>query len=400
MAADRAKTIYLDHSASAPLVAAARQAISALLSAGVANPSSIHLPGQLARRVVDDAREAVAALVGARPDEVVFTSGATEANFLAWRGVLAALPAAAGQAGRASKGRAATCRAEHPSTLAAAKLAASHGWQIDWLEVDGQGQLDLAEVAAALSRPTSRLLSLMAVNNETGLRHPTQELAVLARRHGLVHHCDATQAVGRQVVDVAAWGVDLLSLSGHKLGAPAGVGALIVRRGTTFKPPLEGHQEQGVRPGSENLLGIAALAAAAAAAPERIARSDAIRALRDRAWSGIEASIDGVQRHGAVPAADESGHILNIGFDGVPGDLLAMALDLEEIAVSTGSACSSGTLAPSHVLLAMAGEDPARRRSCAEAIRLGLGPETHAEEIKRLLGVLPVLVERIRRRLC
>lgn len=391
----RPAPIYLDHSAGAPLCAAARAAIAELLDGDLANASSIHLPGQRARRIVDAAREAVAALVGARPGEVVFTSGATEANLLAWRGVMSAL----GPAGQ-GPWRGVSCRTEHPSVLAAAEVASKAGWQLLWLDVNRHGALDLDAVERLLSGAPGAtpggLLSLMAVNNETGLCHPTAPLAALARRHGLVHHCDATQAVGRLAVDMCAWDLDLLSLSGHKFGAPAGVGALVIRRGATFAPPVAGHQEHGMRAGTENLLGIAALGAAAAAAPARLAQAERVRALRDHAWQVLAATISGARRNGAE--ANESGHILNVAFADVPGDLLAMALDLEDVSVSTGSACTSGTLAPSHVLLAMAGDDPVRQRGCAEAIRISLGPDTTAAEVDRLLILLPDVVERIRQR--
>jgi cysteine desulfurase len=273
---------------------------------------------------------------------------------------------------------------------------ARQGWQVELLEVDAGGRVDHAHVDAAIAPANCRLLSMMAVNNETGVRHDLVAIGELAHKHGVLYHCDATQLAGRRALDWADWPVDLLSLSGHKLGAPAGVGALIVRRGTPFQAPLAGHQEQGLRSGTENVAGIVGLGAAAAVAGARIAAADRVRGLRDRLWQGIHETIADVHRNGDVAPDRESGHVLNLCVDGAPGELVAMGLDLENVAVSTGSACTSGTLEPSHVLLAMGDDSERWRTRCRTAIRLSLGPENTADDVARVLQVLPLVVLRVR----
>ncbi len=388
MSAAAQPSIYLDHSAAAPLCAAARSAIASWLEDQAGNPSSLHLPGQQARRRIDAARESLAALLRCHPDELIFTSGATEANTLAWLGVARAQAPSQRNAG------AITCATEHPSVLAAADLLAGQGWTVRRAPVDHQSHLQADALDEALAAPDSRLVSLMAVNNETGVRHDIDTIARRAHANDTLFHCDATQAVGRLPVDLSTTPVDLLSLSGHKFGAPAGIGALFVRRGTPFEAPLTGHQEHGLRPGTENMPGIIALGAAAAAAPSRIATGATIRHLRDRLWQGIQARIDGATRNGPNDPTAESGHVLNVSFDHTPGDLLAMALDLEGVAVSTGSACTSGTLAPSHVLLAMGPDEATWRTRCKNAIRFSLGPENTEQDIDRVLDILPPVMKR------
>lgn len=396
-------TVYFDHNASAPLIPAVRSAIAALLQAPAGNASSVHLPGQQARRAIDLAREQVASALGCPPADVVFTSGGSEANLLAWRG------AAGGPGPRTRpdganavptvpdhRARAITTTVEHPSVLAAARIWADGGGCVDWLGVDPQGRVDLEQAEALIARRPVTLLSCMAVNNELGVRNPTEKLSELARRAGALHHCDATQALGRVPVDVRAWGVDLLTISGHKIGAPAGVGALYVRQGAPFAPPASGHQERGLRGGTENLLGVVGLGVAAARIGERLAAAQRVRTLRDRLWLGVQALVPDVTRNGAVAAHEETGQTLNLSFAGVPGDRLLMALDLEDIAASAGAACASGSLEPSHVLMAMGNGDAAWQARARQAVRFSLGPESTEQDIARLLAVLPALVARIR----
>ncbi len=331
--------IYLDHNATTPLVEPARRALLDALDRDFGNPSSIHHAGQRARRALDHARERVAALIGANTEEIVFTSGATEANLLAFRGIAAASPGDEIHVQRAVR-----TAVEHPSVCKAADQLAGDGWTIDVAPVDGCGRLDLEALEPLLDPPGCRLLSAMAVNNELGVVFPSARLSAMARPRGLTHHCDATQAVGRISVDVNDWDVDLLSLSGHKFGAPPGVGALFVRQGTPLSAVIAGHQEAGLRGGSENLPGIIAMAAAADHAGDRIAAAGQIRSLRDRLWTGIEDAVTGVVRNGSVAAEDETGHTLNVSIADVAGDTLVIALDLEGVAASHGAACASGSI--------------------------------------------------------
>ncbi len=371
--------IDLDHNASAPLHPAARAVMSEILASGLGNPSSVHGRGQAARAVVDQARAQVAAALRAEPAEIVFTSGATEANVLAWRGLL--LPGDA----------AVTTAIEHPSVLAVARQLETEGVRVLSVSVDAQGRLDLAALAAALLHPGVRLASVMAVNNELGHLLPVQEVAILSQRGRIPLHTDVTQALARIPLDLRGWGVDLASFSGHKLGAPAGVGALWLRRGVPLRAVQGGHQEHGLRAGTENIMGIAALGAVMAALPERLAAAERVRRLRDRLWQGM-AWLPGVHRHGPIEAHEECGNTLAVSLDGVPGPALLMALDLEDVCASAGAACSSGSLEPSHVLVAL-GVSKDRARG---AIRFSLGPENTDAEIECVVALLPALIARIR----
>lgn len=387
---------YLDFNASAPLCPAARQAVLAALEAGVGNPSSVHACGQAARAIVDRARLQVAAMLGAEPAEIVFTSGATEANLLAWLGILTPWQTDGLRA-------AVTTAVEHPSILAVARQAAAAGVLVTQVPVDGCGRPDLATWADALRHVASgsrALASAMAVNNELGVVSPVAEMARLAREAGAVVHADVTQAVGRIPLDLRGWGLDLASLSGHKFGAPPGIGALWLRRGVRLQAVQGGHQEQGLRAGTENILGIAGFGAAAAQVPDRLAAASRVRGLRDRLWSGLSA-IAGVHRHGHVAAGEETGQTLNVRFDGVDGPALLMALDLEDVAVSSGAACASGSLEPSHVIRALGASGDVNRqahwrRQARGAVRFSLGPETADADVAAVLALVPGLVARIR----
>ena len=375
--------IYLDHNASAPLSDAARARIGELLAMGPGNPSSVHLPGQRARAVIEDARDALAAAVGAHPDEVVFTSGATEANHLAWQGAARAWRAAAEQ-GEVRSPLAWCTAIEHPSVLAA---AAQTPWTARQLPVTADGRLD-GRWSTALDEGAA-MVSVMLANNETGVLLPVAAIAQKAREIGAIMHSDATQALGRVPVDFAALGVDLLSLSGHKIGALPGVGALIVGRGTDIAPLTPGHQEGGVRGGTENVLGIASLGAAAEALGDRLADIGRQRRLRDVLRDRLR-RLNGAQVHAEVAAAQETGNVLNIAFTGVSGARLVMALDVEGLAVSSGAACASGTVTASRVLAAMPGAN------AQGAIRLSLGPETTTAEIAQAGAIVENVVARLR----
>ena len=367
--------IYLDHNATAPLLPAAREAMLPFLGPP-ANPSSAHREGARARAVMEAARADVAALIGAAPGEIVFTSGATEANNLALRaaGADAAL---------------ATTAVEHASVLEPARAAA--GARLRVVSVDAEGRVAVEAVRAAAAG--AALASIGLANGEVGAVQPIAEIAAALRRGGVLVHSDAAQAVGRMAVDVRALGVDLLSLSSHKLGGPAGVGALWVRPGLRLAPLLlGGPQERGRRAGSENVAAIAGFGAAAREARRRVAAwTGEARALTDRLWDGLVARIPDVVRNG--PAAEPRlPNTLNVSFPGCAGESLVLLLDLSGVAASAGSACAAGAVEPSHVLLAM-GRDATAARA---GLRLSVGPESSAGEIDPVLDLLPPLVRQVR----
>ena len=360
---------YLDYNASAPLRPEAAAAMRAALEI-CGNPSSVHRHGRLARRLLEDAREQVARLAGADPAQVVLTSGATEANNLALAG-----PAAAHRLASA---------VEHDSVLAAAPL--------ETVPVDRHGVIDLEALAARLAAaPRPALLSLMLANNETGVLQPVAAAAAVARRHGALVHCDAVQAAGRLPLDMAALGVDLLSLSAHKLGGPPGVGALIAGERVMLAPLLRGGgQERGRRAGTENLPGIAGFGAAAAAARASVDGAAAQAAWRDR----LEAAV-AARRPDAVILGAGAPRLPNtscIGLPGLAAETQLMTLDLAGVSVGAGAACSSGRLRPSHVLRAM-GADEALAGS---AIRISLGWASEPADLDRLLAAWLAMADRVR----
>ena len=353
--------VYLDYNATAPLRPEARRAALAALDLG-GNPSSVHRAGRCARAMAEDAREQVAALVAARPRQIVFTSGGTEANHLALRGLAAAQG----------------CRTvlvssvEHDSLLAGARGC---GAAVDVFPVNADGVLDLAALEARLARSEGPILvSVMLANNETGVIQPVAEAAALARRFGAVVHCDAAQGAGRMPVSLGVLGVDALSLSAHKIGGPAGAGALVLGDGVTPAPILTGGgQESGFRAGTENVAGIAGFGAAADAAREGLAAGEPERlgALRDRLEDGIQAVAPE-----ALIVGERASRVPNTSCIALPGrsaELQVIALDLAGVAVSAGAACSSGKVRRSHVLNAMGHGDEVA--GCAIRVSLGWGSE-------------------------
>jgi cysteine desulfurase len=357
---DAASAAYLDHNASAPLRPEAAEAMRAALDL-TGNPSSIHGHGRRVRAVVEDAREAVAALVGVPAAWVVFTAGGSEANALALTGT--------GPGPR-------LCPAvEHDSVLR---------WvpETGRLSVDGDGVLHLEALGRALAHepPGPGVLSVMRANNETGVLQPVAEAAGLARSAGWRVHCDAVQAPGRLwPFDFGALGVDLMTLSAHKLGGPAGVGALIVADGLTLAPLVRGGgQERGRRAGTENLVGIAGFGAAARAVlAQGRAEAERLGRLRDRLESAMTAACPGAVVHGA--GAARLPNTLCVGHPALSADMLLMRLDLAGVSVSAGSACSSGKVSPSHVLRAMGLDEAAARR----AIRVSLGWSSTEADVDR-----------------
>jgi cysteine desulfurase len=376
--------VYLDYNATTPLAPEAAEAVITALREVFGNASSVHAFGQQAKSVLDRARSDVAALIGGDPSEIVFTSGGTESDGLALRGVSDAFEAA-GRTGIV------VSAIEHEAVLNTAKALARRGRPVTIVPPEPSGVVDVDRLAAAITDRTA-LVSVMHANNETGAVQPIAEIASAAHARGALVHVDAVQTVGKLPVDVRALGVDLLSLSAHKFYGPKGAGALWVRRGTRLTAQMTGgRQERSRRAGTENVPAIAGLGAAAARARVGLdGEARQVRALRDRLERGILARVtETVVNAGEVPRV---GNTTNISFPGVEAESLLIALDLEGIAVSTGSACSSGTLEPSHVLKAM-GLSTARTQS---ALRFSLGAGTTDAEIDRVLDVLPALVDKLR----
>ena len=383
--------IYLDANATTPLHPAAREAMLPLLGDLFGNPSSIHSEGQRARAAVDRAREQCAAALGVLPKELVFTSGGTEAAQLALLGTARATQVA--RAAGASAGtpplRVVTSTVEHACVTAACNELERLGVEVARVPVDPEGRLDMGALKDAL-QPGALLCSIMAANNETGVRFPLPEIAALCHARGVPLHTDAVQLAGKGPIAVAGLGVDLLSLSAHKLGGPKGAGLLWVRRGHSIAAlQAGGHQERGRRGGTENSAGIAGLGAALAHSPEQVADAPRLTALRDRLQAAVVA-IPGAQVVGG--GAARVGNTLCAAFDGCEGETLLVALDLAGVAVSTGSACSSGTLEASPVLLAMG----VPRELARGAVRFSLWSGNTEEEIDRVSALLPGVIARVR----
>lgn len=372
--------IYLDHNATTPPAPAVLAAVVETLSGCWANSSSQHGPGQQARRVLAAARATVARVLGCKPAEVVFTSGATEANHLAVRGLLAAAPV--------GRRRVLFSRVEHAGHLKLARALAESGVPVDLLPVHADGTLDLP-AAAALMGPDVALVSLMAANNETGVLMPVTEVAALAHAAGAALHVDATQFIGKLPFDFAGCGADAVSFSAHKLQGPKGCGALLLRQGTALQPQTLGSQERGRRGGTENLPAIAGLAAALDAlgdADAQAAEAQRQAALRDTLEQGLLRALPATHVWSrGVPRLPGTSYLR---FGALPAELVLQRLERLGVAASSGAACSSGGSEPSHVLTAMG--VPADEALCA--VRLSLGRGSTESEIRALLDSLPPLL--------
>jgi cysteine desulfurase len=375
---------YFYYNATTPLAQEVIEAVERATREIFGNPSSIHRFGQQAKAVMDDARSAVATLLNAEASEVVFTSGGTEADNFAIRGAADALEPAGRRHLIASA-------IEHEAVLNTLRSLARRGWRTTLLPVDETGIVSPDRLREAIADDTA-LVSVMHANNEIGTIQPIADLAAIAHEHGALMHTDAVQSVGKIPVDVRALGVDLLSLSAHKFNGPKGAGVLWIKRGTRMQPIVTGGKhERNRRAGTENVPAIAGLGVAASLAAGKMSSEGArVAALRDRLEAGIISAVPGAAVNGAVDARVPN--TTNISFDRVEAESLLIALDLEGIAVSTGSACSSGTLEPSHVLRAMG--LPAHRTQ--NSLRFSLGMFSTQEEVDRVVDVLPRLVEKLR----
>lgn len=382
---------YLDHAATTPVRPAAVDAF-VRASAQVGNPSSSHAPGRAARRLVDDAREGVAGLLGAHPGEVILTGGGTEADNLAIKGLFWARRSADPR-----RSRILVSAVEHHAVLDAVRWLAEHdGADVVELPVDSRGRLELGALAAELAAHPGEvaLVSVMWANNEVGTIQPILDVVAAAAVHGIPVHSDAVQAVGHVPVDFAASGLAALSLSGHKLGAPTGVGALVARRDLRLTPLLHGGgQERGVRSGTVPAALASALAAgvsAAAAAPD--AEGARVSALRDRLLAGIVSGVDAVTVHGAEPGPDRLPGNLHVTVADADAEVMLFLLDRAGIAASSGSACQAGVEQVSHVLRAMGVSDAQARG----ALRFSFGHTSTNADVEAVLEALPGVVERSR----
>ncbi len=375
--------VYFDYNATTPLAPEAADAVVAATREIFGNASSVHHFGQQAKAALDDARSAVATLIHADPSEIVFTSGGTEADNAAIRGIADALD-------NAGRRHLVTSAIEHEAVLNTFKALTRRGWRTTIVPVDATGVVSPERVREAMSADTA-LVSVMHANNEIGTIQPVAEIARVAHEGGAVMHTDAVQSAGKMPVDVRTLGVDLLALSAHKFNGPKGAGVLWIKRGTRMQPALTGGKhERNRRAGTENVPAIAGLGVAARLAAGKMdSEATRVAALRDRLEAGILASVSGTIVNGTGPRLANT---TNISFDRVEAESLLIALDLEGIAVSTGSACSSGTLEPSHVLRAM-GFPPHRTQN---SLRFSLGMFSTDAEVDRILDVLPRLVEKLR----
>lgn len=376
--------IYLDNNATTPVDEKVLEAMVPFFRTTFGNASSIHSFGQDARAAVEEARRFVADLLGAGSQEIIFTSGGTEADNTALWGVY--------RSGYRPGNHIVTSRIEHPAVLATCKALEYSGAEVTYVPVNSSGRVDPGEIAAAINDRTI-LISVMHANNETGVIQPIEEISELARARGIVMHTDAVQSTGKIPVDVRKLGVDLLSVSGHKFHAPKGVGILYLRKGTKLVPFLTGgSQERKRRAGTDNVSGIVGLGAAAKLAKERLPEmASRVAGMRDRLENQIRSRIPGVQTNGhseyRIPTTT------NLSFEGLEGEAAVIAMDLEGVAVSTGSACSSGSLEPSHVLIAMG----LRPETVQGSLRFSLAYHTNEAEIDRVAETLVRVAERLRR---
>ena len=376
--------IYLDHNATTPVDPAAADAMMRALNDLFGNASSVHYYGQQAKAAMDDARSAVAALIGGEPSEIVFTSGGTEADNFAIRGVAEALEVT-------GRKHLITSGIEHEAVLNTFKALAKRGWKTTVLPIDARGIVSTDALRDAMTDDTA-LVSIMHANNEIGTIQPIAELAAIAKARGALFHTDAVQSAGKIPVSVRTLGVDLLAISAHKFYGPKGIGALWAKRGVRLSPFLSGgKQERNRRAGTENVPGAIGMGVAAQRATMKMdVEAQRLSALRDRLETGILSAVPNTDVNGARDARVPN--TTNISFERIEAESLLIALDLEGVAVSTGSACSSGTLEPSHVLKAMGLSSHRAQNS----IRFSLGASNTDDQIDHVISILPRIVTKLR----
>ena len=378
------KKVYMDNNATTRTRPEVVQAMLPYFSEIYGNASSIHQFGRSARTAVDQARQSIVSLLNASsPEEIIFTSCGTEADNLAIKGVAAAL---------VSKGNhIVTSAIEHQAILNMCKALEKEGCRVTYVNVDGYGFVNLEEIKRAITDKTI-LITIMHANNEVGTIEPIEEIGSIAKERGVYFHTDAVQSTGKIPLDLKKMNIDLLSLSGHKLYGPKGVGALYIRKGTKITPQmLGGHHEMGKRAGTENVPGIVGLGLACELAQKEIAvDSKKLTELRDYFYKGITSKIEDVRLNGHPTS--RLPNTLNVGFKYLEGESIILNLDMEGIGVSTGSACTSGSLEPSHVLTAM-GVDPAETQG---SVRFSLGRDNTKEDVDYVLTVLPPIIKRLR----
>lgn len=375
--------IYFDHNATTPVLEEVFEAMVPFLKDQWGNPSSIHWAGRGTRKAVEDAREAVSALLGCAPLELIFTSSGTEGDNHAIKGLAWA---------QKSKGNhIITTKVEHPAVLSTCKQLQKEGFEVTYLDVDKDGLIDLDALKAAIT-PKTILISVMYANNETGVIFPIKEIGQIAKERGVAFHTDAVQAAGKIKIDVAELNVDLLTISGHKLYAPKGVGALFIKRGTRLVPIIHGgHQERNRRGGTENVAGIIAMGKAAEIAKRDMEKeTEHLKALKERLEKGMAERVPHIKVNGH--ADRRLPNTSNISFEFVEGESLLLNLDMKGIAASSGSACTSGSLEPSHVLVSMGLSHELSHGS----VRFSLGKSNTTEEVDYLLEIMPPIVERMR----
>lgn len=373
--------LYLDHNATTPLDPEVREAMLPWLENGFGNPSSVYGLGRRAAEALKEARERVAALVGADPSEIIFNSCGTEATNSAILSALAIDP---------DRRHIITSAVEHSATVKLCEHLATRGYEITWLPVDKEGKLDPAKLEAAISSETA-VISLLWANNETGVLFPTEKIASIALEKKVPLHLDAVQAAGKVPINLSDLNVQYVSLSAHKLYAPKGVGALYVNRRARYTPLLRGSQEDGRRGGTQNVASIVAFGKAAELALNHLPSSpDQILALRDRFETTLLSSIEGARRNGA--ASPRLPNTSNLTFPGIEAETALLLFDKEGLCCSAGSACSSGSINPSHVLTAMG----VSRDEARASLRFSFGRTTTEADIDRALEIIPRIVAKLR----
>ncbi len=375
--------VYMDNNATTMVAPEVVEAMKPFFSERYGNASSMHSFGGGVAKDISIAREKLADLIGAHPREIVFTSGGTESDATAILSALTTMP---------ERREIVSTRVEHPAVLNLCKhLARDKGYVVRWLSADKEGRLDMEEVKAAITENTA-VVSVMWANNETGVIFPVEEIARIARDHGALMHTDGVQAVGKIPIDVGSSEINFMALSGHKFHGPKGIGVVYIKRGTRYAPfMLGGHQESDRRGGTENVPGIVGMGEAARLAKETLAdEADRVRKLRDRLQAGLIEAIPAAHINGAIE--DRLPNTLSMGFEYVEGEAILMRMDFKGICASSGSACTSGSLEPSHVLRAMG----VPFTSVHGSIRFSLSRYTTDEEVDYAIAEVPPIIRLLR----